>query len=333
MSEWKPEVVQVGTVTPLENSDALSITQIYGEGGYPCIVKRDAFKPGDLAAYIPIDSVVDTTRPEFAFLAREGRASERISAKRLRGTFSMGLLVPAPDGMPAGADVAAHFGLRKYEPPAPGIQGGPSAGSMNEADPGLMPTYTDIEGLRRWPDVLTEGEEVVITEKIHGENFRAVHDGERLWVGSRTNIKADAPSSRWWMAARELGLANILKDAPMTAIYGEACGYTGGFPYGVPRGKAGLRAFDALDARSRRYFDYDDFSGLCLASGIPMAPVLYRGPWHPSLRELANGQSTIDPSHIREGIVIRPTKERWHPKLGRVILKIHGEAFLLKAGK
>lgn len=110
MSEFHVQVVRLGEIKPLENSDFLGITEVYGAGGYPCIVKRGDFKPGELAVYIPVDSVVPDTA-QFNFLApaqkvpgADGANSRlpvgsvperyrRIVAKRLRGTFSMGLRV------------------------------------------------------------------------------------------------------------------------------------------------------------------------------------------------------------------------------------------------
>src|SRR6185436_8508929 len=83
------------------------------------VVKLGAFQPGDLAVYIPIDSVVDTARPEFSFLAEHG-ATHRVKAKRLRGVFSMGMLVPANGVLYAGneqPDIATLLGISKYEPP------------------------------------------------------------------------------------------------------------------------------------------------------------------------------------------------------------------------
>lgn len=325
MSEFHVTVVRLGEIRPLENSDHLAITEVYGSGGYPCIVKREDFRPGDLAVYIPVDSVV-SDHPRFAFL--DGH--KRIKARRLRGTFSMGLLLPAESGMQQGADVAEAWGITKYEPTEHGSMRGPCV--ADEADPGLMPVYTDIEGLRRWAGVLSDGEEVVITEKIHGENFRAVHDGSRLWVASRTRFKLDDPGSKWWQAAHRLKLGEVLRGAPLIGIYGESHGYTGGFAY-ASKGAAMLRVFDAMNVKTRRYMDFDDFVAFCGVHNLPMAPVLYRGPWSNDLRALANGKSTIDPSHVREGIVVRPVLDRWDPKLGRVILKLHGEEFLLKAGK
>jgi hypothetical protein len=37
--------------------------------------------------------------------------------------------------------------------------------------------------------------------------------------------------------------------------------------------------------------------------------------------------------HVREGIVIRPVKERYEHDIGRVILKSVNEAYLLRGGE
>lgn len=78
MSEWKPEVVQVGEVVPHPNADALDITKVYD---YPVVIRRGDFKPGDLAVYVPVDTVVPKDDPRWAFL--EGHT--RIKAKREDG--------------------------------------------------------------------------------------------------------------------------------------------------------------------------------------------------------------------------------------------------------
>src|SRR5258707_879624 len=72
------------------NADTLDIVQV--EGGYPCIFKHGSFQPGDKAVYIPVDSIVPE-HPAFAWL--EGH--NRIKARRLRGIFSMGVLIPLKD--------------------------------------------------------------------------------------------------------------------------------------------------------------------------------------------------------------------------------------------
>ena len=105
---------------------------------------------------------------------------------------------------------------------------------------------------------------------------------------------------------------------------------------------------DERPMKTRAYFDYDDFVALAAKLELPICPLLYRGPNDPALlRQLAEGKSTLDPKHVREGIVVRPVKERMAVRkrndavvpdehlervmpLERVILKLHGEGFLLE---
>src|SRR3990172_3820195 len=101
-STHRVDVIQV-KMRPHENSDFLSLIEVYN---YTVCVRTADWKDGDLAAYIPPDSVVDTNRPEFAFLKTKDRQFERIRVKKLRGVISMGLLVPAPPNSKEGDDVA-----------------------------------------------------------------------------------------------------------------------------------------------------------------------------------------------------------------------------------
>jgi RNA ligase (TIGR02306 family) len=329
VTEFHVNVVRIGAINKHPNADTLSITHVHG--GYPCIVRTGELAEGDLAVYIPVDSMVPVDVPRFSFLAPKGASitagdKTRIKAKRLRGIFSMGLLVPPDADWTQGMDVAERLGITKYEP----TEAEPDV--ADEADPGTMPPYTDIEGLRRWQDVFVTGEEVIATEKIHGENFRAMHDGTRLWVGSRTRIKRASTESKWWQAARSAGLEERLAQFPGIVVYGESHGYTGGFPYGSDKRATQLRIFDAMDSKTRTYFDVDAFFDLAGKIGVPTVPVLYRGPFTlEALTNLAEGQSTLDKTHVREGFVVRPVHERHDDRVGRVILKMHGEGFLVRA--
>lgn len=122
MGESAVRIVRLGEITKLENADTLGLTLV--DGGYPVVVKLGDWSPGDLAVYIPVDSLVPVKRPEFDFLAKEAKADgrARIKAKRLRGTFSMGLLVPPPiTGGPAWSvgDLAGpDLGVTRYLPPS-----------------------------------------------------------------------------------------------------------------------------------------------------------------------------------------------------------------------
>ena len=60
-------------------------------------------------------------------------------------------------------------------------------------------------------------------------------------------------------------------------------------------------------------------------------PTLYVGPWlgFDAHKDLAEGKSTIA-GHVREGFVVKPTKERYADRFGRVILKLVGEGYNLR---
>lgn len=353
MSEFHVRVVEIGDVKKHENADSLEITYVGGEGGYPCVIKSGEFKPGDKAVYIPIGASLPADDARWDFLRTKIVNGERcfrpgpveIEAVRLRGTFSMGLLTQADPSWEIGRNVADELRIVRAEPPEP-TEG-------NEADPGLLPSFTDIFGLRAYPNVLREGEEVYITEKIHGETMMAalgpLRDGDlrrhgHLYCGSRTAWKhpdggpiggvAGNPlrEHHWWNVARRIGLEERLARCPGIGVYGEIFGDVPCMKYGATSSRRGLRLFSAMDTKSRSYLDYDDFLRVAERLEIQTAPLLYRGPWRSDLRDLADGNSLLA-DHIREGMVVAPARERFDPAIGRVILKLHGKEFLLSKGK
>ena len=337
MSEFHVKVVEIGAVTKHPNADTLSVTMIGGDGGYPVIMRTGEFMEGDRAVYVPVGAAVPADDPRWAFLVKPGstKTHVEIDAKRLRGVFSMGILTKADSSWGVGRDVAADMRIERSEAvdgEAP--DGGQRAGhGFNETDPGLMPTYTDIDGLRAHARVLQDGEDVILTEKIHGENARYCVDESRLYCGSRTRWKNPASENGWTATGVALGLEERLRRiGGHIGIYGELYGNVNGMRYDANQTARGLRLFDAMDLRSRRYLDYDEFVKVAEALGLPIAPVLYRGPWSNDLRRLADGPSTINATHTREGFVVRPVRER-HEHMGRVILKLHGEAYLTKKWK
>ena len=220
MSEFKVTVVRVGKIENHPNADRLDKTQVWD---YPVIMAKGEFKEGDLAVYVPVDSQVPGDDPRWAFL----QGHNRIKAKRLRGIYSQGLLTKADPAWKEGDDVCEALKITKYEPPLPMQTGGD-----NEHCPFFYPTYTDIEGLRRWPDILKEGEEVVLTEKIHGANMRAAYKEGRLWMGSHTGIKKPDPENLWWRAAYENKLEETLAKMPGILFFGEVFGSVQDLHYG-----------------------------------------------------------------------------------------------------
>lgn len=329
MTDFHVDVVRIGKIETHPNADALDITYVHG--GYPCIIKRDSFKEGDLAVYVPIDTTLPD-RPEFSFLSPNDR--RRLKAKKLRGVFSMGLIVPVPSDVPnvEGTDVAELMGIKKFEPKTAPPR---SLGGECEADPEnfTFHKYTDIEPLRRNGNILTESEEVVLTEKLHGSNYRVVWMDGRLWVGSRTQIKKrpeniDDSSPVWWRVVRDLDLEAKLSRKPGLIFFGEVFGPgVQDLTYG--ENKQTLRIFDVFDLSLGRYLDHDVAMDHATDIDLPVVPLLHRGPWTPeTLIALSEGKTTLgNNSHCREGFVVKPTTERWDRRVGRVILKMVGSDY------
>lgn len=320
MSEFHVQVVRVGAIDKHPDADSLSITLVFG--GYPCIIRTGELVEGELAVYIPIDALVPVNQPATAFLApRAKNGVARIRALRLRGIFSMGLLIPADPSWEEGQDVRALLGIEKYDPPEPG------AAEEAAAEVSILPVY-DLEGLRRWPQALVEGEEVVLTEKVHGANGRACWHEGALHIGSRNQMKQADGTTPWARIARDWDLAEKLRDSPY-ALYFEVYGPVQDLRYGS--GELRGAVFDVLDLRSRRWLDVDEADAFVAGLGLPRVPVLYRGPWSMDLCALAEGPTIIGAgANVREGFVVRPVKERVERRVGRVVLKLHGEGYLLR---
>lgn len=325
MSTFKAEVVPVA-LTPHPNADTLSLVQVYG---FTAIVRTADFAERDRAVYIPVDAIVPD-RPEFAFL--DGH--RRIKARRLRGVFSMGLLIAAPDGAEIGDDLTAALGIEKHDPDIIQDRGNPVCNEDGVAPPGLAPAYTDIESLRRYRHLLVEGEPVVATEKIHGANMRITFRDGLLYIGSRTRWKRLDVQHVWTRAAARSGVAEKLAQMPAGwVVYGEAYGHVQDLKYGVGDGQIKFRAFDVFDPAAGRYLDYADMESALALAGFEMAPVIYAGPLDMGqLEARAEGDSVVAPGQLAEGFVVRPMRERFDQHLGRVILKLHSQRYLLRKG-
>jgi RNA ligase (TIGR02306 family) len=346
MSEFHVSVVKLGPFVHHPNADSLDVTKVFD---YTVVTRRGAFKEGDFVVYVPVDSEVPDNEEWHWLSPRDSERNPRfpvgqvprkyrvIEAKKIRGVFSQGCLAPLPNVLDEdgneifwheGLNVAEVMGITKYEPPLQMATGGDC-----EAGPvgWTFPVYTDIEGIRRHPNIIQEGEEVVITEKIHGTNCRFAHDGTRLWVGSHKQVKKRDERSVWWNVVVNEHIEEKLALAPMFVFFGEIYGQVQDLKYDIKAG-AKFRAFDVWDVKLMCYVDHDLAVTLAKQVGIDWVPTLYRGPWSASLNELCEGKSTIA-DNVREGFVVKPTRERWNDHVGRVILKRHGEGYLLRKKK
>lgn len=196
MAEFEVNVVKIDRIEDHPNADALELAII---GGYRAIVKIGEFKADDLVVYIPEASLIPQWLLEEmgleGYLA--GKDKNRVKAIKLRGILSQGLVLPIAvsiggvsndwmqytlqgedqgwmltEGSIAcvdelekniiGLDVAELLGIVKWEPPIPVSMAGEVCNIYGKT------LRYDIDNLKKYPHILEEGEEVIMTEKLHG---------------------------------------------------------------------------------------------------------------------------------------------------------------------
>lgn len=318
MNSFSVPVVKMPKMGKHPKADTLSIGQVFG---FTVISKTDSIKTGELCIYIPVDAIVPTDNPLFAFLKNEGKTHSRIRARKIREIFSMGFVVPVPEGMAAeeGQDVAKELGITKYEPPEVFTLGGEGA----SPPPTLSPVFK-IESYLRNMEYLTEGEWVSITEKIHGSNARYVFSSadNSFHVGSHNCWWKDSENNIWWKAARKYNLAQICTNNPDTTIYGEVYGNQD-LKYGLKNNTIDFKVFAVVSQGYGRELYPVEVEAFCTLTGLPHVPILYKGPFSLDIaKKLTEGGSVFDKSQIKEGVVIRNAKT--------TTLKLHSEAYLLR---
>lgn len=347
MSTLICEVSKIKNIIPHPNADRLEIAEVKG---WSCIVPKGRYKKGDTIVYIPIDAMLPYELANnlgvWRYLTNHKKdmngnpVAGRVRTCTLRGVISQGLVIDNPNPQwKVGKDVTKELGIFKYEMP---VKDKKRDAAKSHPD---FHIYTHIERWQNFPDVLVGGEEVVISEKIHGTNARFCkvkttslfknlvgifikNFGEDLLVGSHTvNLKRG--KNKYWIIALKECLNRKLKIGEI--VYGELFG-EGIQKLTYERSGQDIQYFDVKVNGS--YLSYDDYVKFCAERDLKTVPILYKGPFSiEKMKELARGKSTLA-DHIKEGVVIRPVIERFDEKLGRVILKyISPEYDAWKAGR
>ncbi|MGX1911761.1 RNA ligase (ATP) [Streptomyces phaeochromogenes] len=342
---------EVLTVHEHPNADALELAQV---GLYRAVVAKGVYRTGETAVYIPEQSVLpEELIEELGLTGRlAGSRSDRVKAVRLRGELSQGIVcrpktlagVDLARAAADGTDFAERLGITKWVPPIP-----PTMDGEVESAPDLLP-WVDIENIQRYPDIFTPGEDVVLTEKLHGSACLLTYFAEdgRVQVsskgfGAKYLALTEDPRNLYWRAVHGHGVAAAAArlaerlGARRVGVFGEVYGAgVQDLTYGADgrRESLGYAVFDVsaeIDGEVR-WLDATEL----LTGELPLVPRLYEGPYDIGrVLEFASGRETVSGQglHLREGVVIRPATERYSPVTGgRAVAKAVSPAYLTRKG-
>lgn len=356
MSSLIVEVCTIATVEPHPNADRLSVVTLVGKG-WSCITGLNQYSVGDLVVFCPPDCIIPPeliAKYKLDYLKGKGR----IRTVKLRGFISQGLLLDNTQGWRVGRNVAKELGITKWEPPiSSNLQMSGRQPTKRKRNP-LFDKYTDIENIKHYNEVFQPGDRVVITEKVHGSNFRAGclrrHTGNWLgklkawmfgkheFVYGSHNVQITGHKGRrcfygedvYGRIAKKYNLANVIP--PDYQIFGEIYGNR------IQDLTYGLKDIDVVffDVKYKgKYVNWVVFEQFCLNRNLPIVPVLSIANYEPEmLDKYTHGLSPLAakngcPTQIREGCVIKTLEETNDRRIGRKILKSINPEYLLKKNR
>lgn len=326
-------IVVIDNIAPIPGADMIEVATVKG---WKLVIKKQEYKPGDLAIYCEIDAFLPLI-PAFEFLRKSSyrKMGEtegfRLKTAKFRGQISQGLLLPIsmlPDAsLEPGEDVAAQLGIIKYEAPIPAAL----AGMMKGGFPSFIPK-TDEERIQNLSDQYAtyNSEPCYVTEKLDGSSVTYYHRDGEFGVCSRNLELQETAENTLWKVARQLDIAaKLAATGKNLALQGEMIGEgIQGNPYDL-RGQS-IRFYNVFNIDGGEYFTMAAFIALIQELGLQHVPILHEAFQLPDtideLLLLAEGTSVLSPAHRkveREGLVIRSADRR-------ISFKVISNKFLLQ---
>lgn len=98
MSTFKVEVFKIEEIAVHPNAERLELAKI---AGWQVVVGKGVFQVGDLALYLPVDSVLPASLENRLFppTSKVKLRNSRIRSIKLRGQMSQGMVIPIVDMM------------------------------------------------------------------------------------------------------------------------------------------------------------------------------------------------------------------------------------------
>lgn len=318
MSTFSVPVTKIREILPHDNATALEIAKVYD---WNVIVQKGRYKAGDVVIYVPVDSILpwDLENKIFPPESKIKLRHSRVRSIKIRGQISQGMIIDLDDVKDlifpfqktwvyeSDIDVSTYLGITKYEPPAHEIPANMKVGQPKKklGNPNFK-KYTDIENFKYYDRMFQDGEDVYVSEKLHGTSFRAgwypmvantlwkkikkffnkLPEYEFCW-GSRTiqiqvkgkhgGVNIPSQGVNFDDVYTKIVKQNNLKEVIPHgyAVYGEIVGdgIQKGYTYGCGPKEHKLYVYDVMDTKTGKYLDYfrEDHHGFTFASSTEHA--------------------------------------------------------------
>jgi len=343
MSTFETPIVKF-KLERIKDSDHLSLAHIRG---WQCVVRFEEFAGDNFGVYIPLDAVADKDHPLLGFMK-----GKKVKTIKLRGVISQGILLPLSQvrdyarkhkGISSsemimweeGKDLHEVLEVKKWEPPVKPakLQAGGGYPYATVEKPSWLEKYTDIENWNNWPDVIKVGEQVTITEKIHGTSAIFALIDNRFYLCSRNrclrigDIMVKKPRFKnkklnnfletiklGWLFGKRVIIPpentvwhQAYKQFDMEAVLLELSELTGmdnvaiygeivgvqDLMYGMNKGNIDFYAYDIKAGPTPGYTTPSEFGELIKSLKLKRCPVLYIGEFSEDLLDLRQGESTV----------------------------------------
>ena len=351
MSQFQVVATKIHSVKNHPDADRLDIVTVKG---YTSIVSRGKFEEGQIVIYLPEASILPDYLIKSIGLKLSGANFNRICALQLRGVFSQGICIgKSVEGgvevsnekgeirtFTEGEDASEFLGVKKYEPQIP-IE---MQGKVVYAGTELTVSF-DIEDIKSFPDEIKEGDNVVLTEKIHG-TFTGIgvvpeKDANKDFLQSRIVVFSKGlekglvfqgnENNLYMRTAKHFSqrmLDMFGNEQEPVFILGETFGKVQDLNYGIQTTEFTAFALVRGYRYTQRYESDENLEKVLSILGIKRVPVFYRGPFSKEiLSQVTNGYETVSGKHlhVREGVVI--TRD------DGLMLKSVSENYLMRGGK
>ena len=357
MSTFNVNLTEVKDVLTHPNAERLEILKIYD---CDVVAQKGVYQRGDRVIYCPLDSILTEELENIVFspVSKIKLNKRRIRQIKLRGHPSQGMAI-RPDSLDSlfgpnwtnkihlETDLKEKLGITKYEPPESSLPPHMGVKTSKKIVNKNFRKYSEIENIKYFDRIFQDGEQVYVSEKLHGTSFRAgwfKNEPNTLWKkiknffgrleeyefcwGSRTvQIQNKLYHKGYYetdVYTKMVNKYSLKYEIPKgMAFYGEivGAGIQKGFNYACKEDHV-LYVYDILDTKENRWLNHDEFTCFMDNTYINRVPELYVGPYKREIiDQYRDGKSTLDNNTVREGVVIKPTVERESRSLGRVVLK------------